>query len=284
MNRIRIYAKGALDEWQIKSRKVVNQKLLGFEIHTNIFENNWSKSKDMREVITLHAPFEGFNHEMSGFFRNYRGAEWSDFIKEAKRINGGKGAGIVIHSNTTYDDFVSLASDDFLGFIGESGAIFHIENTMNASTSGIGVKKFGTSLDIPEICEYVNNRLRNKVFFPLLDICHIMADNQSIIDEPVWSIREYIRGYASDKYVIHLSSAIGDGLDGCGYHGVTFEGSPNLLDEILIEISELKSDVNIVIEVNEIGHTQGLIPENYSKILEEIRESCLRTGVKIEGL
>lgn len=283
MGKIKLFTKAALTDWQIDSRYAVNPDLLGFEIHTNGFINDWGLAGKMRDVVSLHSPFEGFNHNMSVFLKNYRTDYWTDFIKESKKLNSGKGAGIVVHSDLPFDEFI-VSDIDFYDFLRESGTIFYIENTMMASDTGDGARVPGTSMDVPDICTYVNDKVGFDVFYPLLDTCHAMSESQAMIANPEWSLEDHIRNYESDNYVIHLSVALGEGQNILNHHGSTFEGMPQLLDAILALLSDLSNDVNIVLEVNEAGHADGDIPFSYIKVLDEIKESCERTGVQIEGL
>ena len=199
-------------------------------------------------VSSIHLPIE----------KEDRTCNLTTVIKACKEQNGKyyflnkvaayatrENAGIVIHANVPVENFCKMQGyKEFIEWVKQYNVKIFLENTMEITDAR-------KSILTPVLAkDRINSELKEKLCFPLLDICHFQVSYNQYNSNLRRNLSEVLSLYAYDLMRIHLCSVIGNGNDRKGgVHGSNFKENLELLEEILKDV--YKWNPILILEENE---------------------------------
>lgn len=259
---MKIIFKTALKEDQLMSR---NQKDIdGVEIQMLDFSDDFSLMKKLTvPVYNIHLPIKEKQCNLSYFIDHINDKN----ILNVLSVSQGYNANIVIHCDIHLAEVYGKNILNFLEVISKYNVHILLENVMMFEPKN-GID---TVLDIPNICTYLNSKLRKMVFYSLLDTCHLMSNIICYFDYPGYSMKSVIDLYNSERFFIHLSSINGDGLSNePGKHGIDFQNNKIMLHQIINYLKNINYNCNLVLETSETDYINAPNAETLKKLIEEV--------------
>lgn len=197
-------------------------------------------------IHSIHYPYTNNECYLYNILKTENQHDFELTLKKANDYN----SAIILHCTMQLQDIMNYDMNSIQQLINLLKLYPNVKICLENSTKFLYNSKLKDNImQIPDICDYLNNICNKKVFYPLLDICHLVSCLNSYIAYPGYSIKDAIIKYNSDYYNIHFNYANGIGKG--SNHGVTFRSNQILLEKIIDLLLQINPNVNLILEVQE---------------------------------